>query len=112
MGSSGASARPRAGGRLGCGLSLRPECGPRAFPERRRGKTSMAKKKSSVVIRLMSQAGTGYFYTLRRAIRANQEKCARTTTRNSMPPPTRGRLCAGRGQGWALSAEGAGIAQD
>jgi len=33
----------------------------------------MAKKKS-VVLRLVSQAGTGYFYTIRRAIKANMEK--------------------------------------
>ena len=37
---------------------------------------AMAKKRTSMVVRLMSQAGTGYFYTLRRAIKANQEKCA------------------------------------
>ena len=35
----------------------------------------MAKKKSQV-IRLVSQAGTGYFYTMRRTIKANMEKCA------------------------------------
>ena len=35
----------------------------------------MAKGKGkSMVIRLMSQAGTGYFYTVRRAIKANMEK--------------------------------------
>lgn len=31
-------------------------------------------KKTSVVVRLVSQAGTGYFYTIRRPIRANIEK--------------------------------------
>lgn len=37
----------------------------------------MAKaKKTSIVIRLMSQAGTGYFYTLRKNIKSNPEKCA------------------------------------
>ena len=35
------------------------------------------KKKASVVLRLVSQAGTGYFYTIRKAIRANAEKYAR-----------------------------------
>jgi len=34
----------------------------------------MAKKKGAVVMRLVSQAGTGFFYTIKRAIRANQEK--------------------------------------
>ena len=34
----------------------------------------MAKKRSTVVIRLVSQAGTGFFYTLRKAVRANAEK--------------------------------------
>ena len=34
------------------------------------------KKKASVVLRLVSQAGTGYFYTIRKAIRANAEKYA------------------------------------
>ena len=37
----------------------------------------MAKaKKASVVVRLMSQAGTGYFYTIRRSLKGVQEKCA------------------------------------
>ena len=36
----------------------------------------MAKKKATTVIRLVSQAGTGYFYTVRKAVRANAEKCA------------------------------------
>ena len=37
----------------------------------------MAKsKKTSIVIRLMSMAGTGYFYTRRKNIKANPEKCA------------------------------------
>lgn len=36
----------------------------------------MAKKKGSMVIRLMSMAGTGFFYTMRKAVRANAEKCA------------------------------------
>lgn len=40
----------------------------------------MAKKRTSMVVRLMSQAGTGYFYTIRRAIKANQEKCAPCTS--------------------------------
>ena len=40
----------------------------------------MAKKKGSVVLRLVSQAGTGFFYTLRKAVRPNAEKCARTAT--------------------------------
>jgi len=34
----------------------------------------MAKKKGAVVMRLVSQAGTGFFYTIKRAIKANQEK--------------------------------------
>jgi len=35
----------------------------------------MAKaKKTSVIIRLLSQAGTGYFYTKRKNIKANPEK--------------------------------------
>ena len=35
----------------------------------------MAKAKKSMVVRLVSQAGTmGYFYTIRRAIKANMEK--------------------------------------
>ena len=45
-----------------------------ATAARRQRQHIMAKKRTSVVVRLMSQAGTGYFYTLRRAIRANQEK--------------------------------------
>ena len=36
----------------------------------------MAKKLKSSVIRLVSMAGTGFFYTRRRTIKANQEKCA------------------------------------
>ena len=32
------------------------------------------KKKGAVVIRLVSQAGTGFFYTMKRAIKANAEK--------------------------------------
>lgn len=37
----------------------------------------MAKaKKSSIVIRLVSMAGTGYFYTKRKNVKANPEKCA------------------------------------
>ena len=44
----------------------------------RRARLRMAgkKKKASIVLRLVSQAGTGYFYTIRKAIRANAEKCA------------------------------------
>jgi len=34
----------------------------------------MAKKKGAVVMRLVSQSGTGFFYTIKRAIKANQEK--------------------------------------
>ena len=34
----------------------------------------MARKKAATVVRLVSQAATGYFYTVKRAIRANQEK--------------------------------------
>ena len=37
---------------------------------------TMAKKKGSVVLRLVSQAGTGFFYTIRKAIRPNTEPCA------------------------------------
>ena len=33
-------------------------------------------KKTSRVVQLVSMAGTGYFYTIRRAIKANQEKYA------------------------------------
>jgi large subunit ribosomal protein L33 len=33
----------------------------------------MAKKKGSVVMRLVSMAGTGFFYTIRKAVRANTE---------------------------------------
>ena len=36
----------------------------------------MAKKRSTQVLRLVSQAGTGFFYTIRKAVRANAEKCA------------------------------------
>lgn len=37
--------------------------------------TQMAKKKKATqVIRLVSQAGTGYFYTFRKAIKAQAEK--------------------------------------
>ena len=36
--------------------------------------STQAKKRSTVVIRLVSQAGTGFFYTLRKAVRANAEK--------------------------------------
>ena len=39
----------------------------------------MAKAKKSQVLRLVSQAGTGYFYTIRRAIKANMEKYAART---------------------------------
>lgn len=51
----------------------------------------MAKaKKASVVVRLMSQAGTGYFYTVRRALKGVQEKCARVRLNLTMTsPPTR-----------------------
>ena len=43
--------------------------------------TLFAKKKNkSAVVRLVSQAGTGFFYTLRKAIKANTEKCARRHT--------------------------------
>ena len=34
----------------------------------------MAKKKATAVFRLVSQAGTGFFYTIRKAVRANAEK--------------------------------------
>ena len=44
---------------------------PRRIPHAR---CQMAKKGRSSVVRLMSQAGTGYFYTIRRAIKANMEK--------------------------------------
>ena len=36
--------------------------------------TRMAKKKAATVVRLVSQAGTGFFYTIRKAVRANAEK--------------------------------------
>lgn len=45
----------------------------------------MAKaKKATQVLRLVSQAGTGYFYTIRKSTKL-VEKCA---------PPTRTRACA------------------
>ena len=34
-------------------------------------------KRAAVAIRLVSMAGTGYFYTKRKNIKANPEKCAR-----------------------------------
>ena len=34
----------------------------------------MAKKKTTAVLRLVSQAGPGFFYTIRKAVRANAEK--------------------------------------
>ena len=38
---------------------------------------SMAKSKAkSVVLRLMSQAGTGYYYTFRTTLKGVREKCA------------------------------------
>ena len=38
----------------------------------------MAKSKSkSVVLRLMSQAGTGYYYTFRTVLKGVREKCER-----------------------------------
>ena len=44
---------------------------------RLRRQTEMAKAKKSMVVRLVSQAGTGFFYTVRKAVRANAEKCVR-----------------------------------
>ena len=50
----------------------------------------MAKaKKTSIVIRLMSMAGTGYFYTLRKNIKANPEKCAAAALRRRTPATLR-----------------------
>lgn len=36
----------------------------------------MAKKAKQNTVRLVSQAGTGYFYTIRRTVKAGREKCA------------------------------------
>lgn len=50
----------------------------------------MAKAKSKqVVLRLMSQAGTGYYYTFRTTLKGVREKCAHPTPQPTpaLPPP-------------------------
>ena len=50
---------------------------------------AMAKaKKASVVVRLMSQAGTGYYYIMRRSLKGVQEKCVQPGVPAGSPPQT------------------------
>ena len=54
------------------------------------GAGGMAKAKSKqVVLRLMSQAGTGYYYTFRTTLKGVREKCAHPTPQPTpaLPPP-------------------------
>ena len=54
------------------------------------GAGGMAKAKSKqVVLRLMSQAGTGYYYTFRTTLKGVREKCAHPTPQQTpaLPPP-------------------------
>ena len=52
------------------------------------GAGGMAKAKSKqVVLRLMSQAGTGYYYTFRTTLKGVREKCAHRHHSRLLPPP-------------------------
>ena len=51
----------------------------------------MAKKKATAVLRLVSQAGTGFFYTLRKNVRSNSEKCGAPREPHERPGPLRAR---------------------
>lgn len=52
------------------------------------GAGGMAKSKTkSVVLRLMSQAGTGYYYTFRTTMKGVREKCARRNATHSCTTP-------------------------
>ena len=52
------------------------------------GAGGMAKAKSKqVVLRLMSQAGTGYYYTFRTTLKGVREKCAHYTAADSCTTP-------------------------
>ena len=52
------------------------------------GAGGMAKSKTkSVVLRLMSQAGTGYYYTFRTTMKGVREKCARRNATHSCTAP-------------------------